>query len=52
VIELSRDGDIHVVTLNNGPNMIDPAWQARMLEILDAVEADCEGFLQLAGDIP
>jgi enoyl-CoA hydratase/carnithine racemase len=43
VIELGRDGEIHVVTMNDGPNMIDPAWQARMLEVLDAVEADCEG---------
>ena len=43
MIELNRDGAIHVVTMNNGPNMIDPAWQARMLEVLDAVEADCEG---------
>jgi len=42
-MDLTRDGDIHVVTLNHGPNMIDPAWQARMLDMLDAVEADCEG---------
>jgi enoyl-CoA hydratase/carnithine racemase len=52
VIDLSRDGDIHVVTLCNGPNMIDPTWQTRMLEVLDAVEADCEGNagLVLAGE--
>lgn len=43
MIELSRDGAIHVVTLNNGPNMVEPDWQARMLEVLDAVESDCEG---------
>jgi enoyl-CoA hydratase/carnithine racemase len=43
MIELRRDGEVHVVTLDNGPNMIDPAWQARMLEELDAVEADCDG---------
>lgn len=43
VIELSKDGDIHVITMNNGPNMIDLQWQARMLEVLDTVEADCEG---------
>ncbi|MAE94465.1 MAG: enoyl-CoA hydratase [Deltaproteobacteria bacterium] len=29
--------------MNHGPNMIDPPWQARMLEVLDTVEADCEG---------
>jgi len=43
MIDLRRDGAIHVVTLNQGPNVIDPAWQARMLEVLGAVEADCEG---------
>ena len=43
MIDLSRDGAIHVVTMNHGPNVIDPPWQARMLEVLDAVEADCEG---------
>lgn len=43
MIELRRDGEVHIVTLDNGPNMIDPAWQARMLEVLDAVEADCDG---------
>ena len=43
MIDLRREGDIHVVTMNNGANMIDPDWQARMLEVLDAVECDCEG---------
>jgi enoyl-CoA hydratase/carnithine racemase len=43
MIDLEREGEIHVVTMNNGPNAVDPAWQARMLEVLDAVEADCEG---------
>jgi len=43
VIKHERDGAIHVVTLNNGPNMIDPEWQARMLEILGKVEGDCAG---------
>ncbi len=43
MIDLERDGAIHVVTMNHGPNVIDPPWQARMLEVLDAVEADCEG---------
>ena len=43
MIDHERDGAIHVVTLNDGPNTIHPDWQARMLEILDAVEADCEG---------
>lgn len=43
MIDLKRDGELSVVTLNNGPNMIEPAWQSRMLEVLDTVEADCEG---------
>lgn len=43
MIDLTRDDAIHVVTMNHGPNVIDPPWQARMLEVLDAVEADCDG---------
>lgn len=43
MIEHSKDGDLHVITLNNGPNMIEPDWVTRMLEVLDIVEADCEG---------
>jgi enoyl-CoA hydratase/carnithine racemase len=44
MIEHCKDGDLHVITMNNGPNMIDPEWVARMLEVLDIVEADCEGI--------
>jgi enoyl-CoA hydratase/carnithine racemase len=43
MIQLDRDGEIHVVTMNHGQNVVDPAWQAQMLEVLAAVEADCEG---------
>ncbi len=43
MIKLERDGAIHVVTLDNGPNTIGPDWQARMLDVLEAVEGDCEG---------
>lgn len=43
MIDLDRDGDIHVITLNNGPNMIEPSWQTRMLEVLDSVESHSEG---------
>jgi enoyl-CoA hydratase/carnithine racemase len=52
VIELTRDGDIHVITMNNGSNMIDPTWQKRMLEVLDTVEAESEGNagLVITGD--
>ncbi len=43
MIKLERDGAIHLVTLDNGPNTIDPEWQARLLEVLDTIEGDCEG---------
>ena len=43
MIKHERDGAIHVVTMDNGPNMVDPDFQARLLEVLDAVEADSEG---------
>ncbi|MDP6979975.1 MAG: enoyl-CoA hydratase/isomerase family protein [Myxococcota bacterium] len=43
MIDLERDGAIHVVTLNDGPNTVYPEWQERMLEVLAAIEADCEG---------
>ena len=41
MIDHTKDGAIHVVTMNAGPNLICPDWQAKMLEILDAVESDC-----------
>ena len=41
MIELEKDGNIHVATMNNKENMISPQWQDRMLEILDIVESDC-----------
>ena len=39
MIEHRRDGEIHVVTLDNGPNRIDPAWQARMLNLMKGKES-------------
>ena len=41
MIDYKKDGEIHLVTMNNDQNTICPDWQARMLEILDTVEADC-----------
>ena len=41
MIEHIKDGDLHLVTMNDGQNTICPDWQQRMLEILDSVEADC-----------
>ena len=41
MIDYAKEGDLHLVTMNDGPNTICPDWQQRMLEILDIVEADC-----------
>ena len=43
MIELTKSADVYMITMNDGPNMIDPAWQMRMIEVLEAVEADCQG---------
>ena len=43
MIELTKAADVYMITMNDGPNMIDPAWQVRMIEVLEAVEADCQG---------
>jgi len=52
MITYEKEGDLHLVTMNEGPNTICPDWQQRMLEILDAVEADCGqgAALVLAGE--
>ena len=43
MIDHNREGDLQIVTLKDGANMVTPAWQARFIEILDAVEADSDG---------
>ena len=43
MIQHERDGELHVVTLANGPNTIDPDWLAAMIAVLEAVEKDSEG---------
>jgi enoyl-CoA hydratase/carnithine racemase len=43
MIDHHKDGNIHIVTMNNDQNTIDLVWQARMLEVLDTIEADIEG---------
>ena len=52
MIDYKREGAIHIVTMNAGPNVINPDWQTRMLEILDIVEEGTEGDsgLVLAGE--
>ena len=41
MIDYRKDGDLHLVTMNDGQNTICPDWQQCMLEILDSVEGDC-----------
>ena len=41
MIDHQKEGELHLVTMNEGQNTICPEWQQRMLEILDAVESDC-----------
>ena len=52
MIDYAREGAIHILTMNAGPNVINPDWQTRMLEILDIVEEGTEGDsgLVLAGE--
>lgn len=41
MLELEKDGNLHIVTMNNNENRICPEWQDKMLEILDTLESDC-----------
>ncbi|WP_438952550.1 enoyl-CoA hydratase/isomerase family protein [Porticoccus sp.] len=41
MIDYEKEGELHLVTMNDGPNTICPEWQTRMLGILDTVERDC-----------
>ena len=41
MIDYSKDGALHLVTMDDGQNTICPDWQQRMLDILDSVESDC-----------
>jgi len=41
MIDYSKQGELHLVTLNEGQNTISPEWQQRMLDILDRIEGDC-----------
>jgi hypothetical protein len=54
MIDYNKEGDLHLVTMNAGPNVICPEWQQRMLDILDRVEAGCGqgAALVLAGQGP
>ncbi len=41
MIDYQKEGELHLVIMNDGQNTICPDWQHRMLDILDAVEGDC-----------
>lgn len=41
MIDYKKDGELHLVTMNDDQNTICPDWQQRMLEILNVVESDC-----------
>jgi enoyl-CoA hydratase/carnithine racemase len=41
MIDYQKEGELHLVTMNDGPNTICLDWQNRMLEILDTVEGEC-----------
>lgn len=41
MLELEKDGNLHIVTMNNHENRVCPEWQDKMLEILDTLESDC-----------
>ena len=43
MIEHAREGNVHVVTLGDDANLINPAFVARLHEVLDAVEAASDG---------
>lgn len=41
MIEHTKQGELHLVTMDANSSMVCPDWQQGMLEILDKVEADC-----------
>ncbi|MEH6592265.1 MAG: enoyl-CoA hydratase/isomerase family protein [Halioglobus sp.] len=41
MIDYKKHGNIHLLTMSDGPNMICADWHSRMFEILDIIEADC-----------
>ena len=43
MIEHAREGNVHVVTLGDDANLINPAFVARLHEALDAVDAARNG---------
>ena len=47
MIEHTRTGNVHVLTLDNEANLIDPGFVVRLHQVIDAVEADSAGAAAL-----
>jgi enoyl-CoA hydratase/carnithine racemase len=43
MIEITRDGDVHIITMNDGQNTVKPALVEAINDALDKVEADTQG---------
>src|SRR6056297_2372586 len=41
MIDYQKEGDLHIITMNDGSTSICPHWQQRMLGILDVIDEDC-----------
>ena len=49
MITTSRDGDVHIVTMDAEPNTVQPAFVAAMNDAFDAIEAAKAGAIVLTG---
>jgi enoyl-CoA hydratase/carnithine racemase len=49
MIEVSRDGDVHIVTMTAEPNTVQPAFVSAMHEALDEIETAGAGAIVLTG---
>lgn len=49
MIECTRDGDVHVVTMDADPNTVHPAFVTAMNEAFDGIEAAKGGAIVLTG---
>ena len=49
MIEVSRDGDVQIVTMTAEPNTVQPAFVSAMHEALDEIETAGAGAIVLTG---
>lgn len=49
MIELSRDGDVHIVTMTASPNTVQPDFVTAMHDALDEIDATGGGAIVLTG---